>query len=198
MRKNIYLIRHGEIESAGEKRYIGIKDVNLSLNGINQAVKLRDFFSCVPIDKIYCSELIRSVETAKIINENRNIQIFKDNQLREMNMGSWEGKTFKEIKAKFPDEFERRIKEIETFKPDGGESFKECSERVINAFIKITGESFENIIILAHAGVNRLIISYILDIPINNIFKFRQDYGCINKITIDESGYKIDCINYIL
>jgi len=198
MKKNIYLIRHGEIESTGEKSYIGIKDVKLSINGITQAEKLRDFFSRVPIDKIYCSDLIRSVETAKIINKNGNIQIFKENDLSEINMGSWEGKSFKEIKTKFPDEFVRRIKEIETFKPDGGESFKECRERAVNAFTKISGESFENIIILAHAGVNKMIISYILGIPINNIFKFRQDYSCINKISIDESSYKIDYINYIL
>ncbi|MDV3429069.1 MAG: alpha-ribazole phosphatase [Bacillota bacterium] len=198
MKKTIYLLRHGEIESEGSKRYIGIKDVRLSMNGIYQAEMLQHFFSSISIDKIYCSSLIRTVETAKIINEHRNVQIVKDEGLREINMGIWEGKTFDEIKAKFPDEFERRIKEIDTFKPAGGESFKECRERAVSVFKRISGESFENIIITAHAGVNRSIISDILGVPVDNIFKFKQDYGCINKITIDKSGEKIDYINYVL
>lgn len=198
MKKTIYLLRHGEIESAGEKRFIGIKDVSLSMNGIYQAEMLQHFFNNIYIDKIYCSSLTRTIQTAKIINENRDIQLVKEDNLREINMGIWEGKTFEEIKTKFPHEFERRIKEIDTFKPAGGESFIECRERAVSVFKRISGESFESIIITAHAGINRSIISDILGIPINNIFKFKQDYGCINKITIDKSAEKIDYINYVL
>jgi len=198
MKKTIYLIRHGEIESAGEKRYIGIKDVKLSAYGIYQAKKLQHFFSDIYIDKIYCSSLTRTIETAKIIKAYKNIQLVEEDNLREINMGSWEGKTFNEIKTKFPDEFERRIKEIDTFKPAGGESFKECRERAVSVFKRISQESFENIIVTSHAGINRSIISDILGMPVNNIFKLKQDYGCINKITIDKSAEKIDCINYVL
>lgn len=195
-KKTIYLIRHGEIESAGEKRYIGIKDVALSMNGIIQAGKLKDFLNDIDINRIYCSDLRRSIETSRIIAGNKNINIIKIKELREINMGSWEGKTFKEIKARFPVEFEKRINEIGTFKADGGESFLQCQKRVVKIFKRISHEAVDNIAIVAHAGVNRMIISYILHIPINDIFKFSQDYGCINKIVFNENNYRIEYMNY--
>jgi alpha-ribazole phosphatase len=197
-KKTIYLIRHGEIESAGEKRYIGIKDVALSMNGIAQARRLKAFFDDIDIKRVYCSSLMRTIETSNIIIQNKDVKLIKLNELREINMGSWEGETFKDIKTKFPEEFEKRIKEIGTFKPDGGESFLECQKRVINIYEKISHEDFDDILVVAHAGVNRLIISYILHMSINDIFKLRQDYGCINKIDFDGSNFNIEYINHTL
>jgi len=194
-KKNIYLIRHGEIETYGEKRYIGVIDLPLNINGIAQANKLKIFFQDISLDKIYSSDLQRSVQTAEIIANKRFTQIEKLSELREINMGNWEGKSFREIKEKFPKEFISHLDEIENFKPNGGESFKECQLRAMNIFSKIAKADSENIVIVAHAGINRSIIAYLLGVPLKNIFKFQQNYGCINKIIFDGVNYKLSYIN---
>jgi alpha-ribazole phosphatase len=196
--KNIYLIRHGEIGIAGEKRYIGVLDLPLNTNGILQAKKLKVFFNDVKLDKMFCSNLQRSVQTAQIILEEKSIQIEKIVKLREINMGNWEGKLFKEIKEKFPSEFKSRLDEIEDFKPSGGESFKDCQIRAINIFSSIAKGEGQNIAIVAHAGINRGIIAYLLGVPLKNIFKFGQHYGCINKIIFDGDNFKLSYMNYFL
>lgn len=197
-KKNIYLIRHGEIETNGENRYIGVIDLPLNINGIAEAKKLKVFFQDVSLDKIYCSDLQRSVQTAEIIAEKKITQIEKLSELREINMGNWEGKTFREIKEKFPKEFNARLDEIENFKPNGGESFKECQLRAISIFNKIAETNNKNVVIVAHAGINRSILAYLLGMPLKNIFKFQQNYGCINKIVFDGVNYKLSYINYFV
>ena len=197
-KKNIYLLRHGEIETNGERRYIGIIDLPLNINGFAQANKLKIFFQDVSLDKIYCSNLKRCVQTAEIIAKKRFTQIEMLSELREINMGEWEGKSFREIKEKFPKEFISRLDEIENFKPNGGESFKECQLRAMNIFDIIVKADSENIVIVAHAGINRSIIASLLGVPLKNIFKFEQQYGCINKIIFDGINYKLSYINYFI
>lgn len=196
--KNIYLIRHGEIGIPGVKRYIGVLDLPLNLSGNLQAHKLNEFFKNINIDKIYCSDLQRSFQTAQIIAQKKVVKIEKLVLLREINMGNWEGKSFKEIKKKFPTEFRTRLNEIENFKPAGGESFKECQIRAISIFSTLAKEDFKNIAIVAHAGFNRSIIAYILGTPLKNIFKFEQHYGCINKIIFDGVNFKLSYLNYFI
>lgn len=197
-KKVIYLIRHGEIYTSGEKTYIGISDIPLSIKGIDQAKKLRAYFSNIHIDKIYSSDLKRNIQTSDMIVENRNLQVIKLKELREINMGSWEGKTFTEIRAKYPEDFKNRIKNIEGFKPEEGESFTECKKRAVAIFNKITKMEGKNILIVAHAGINRVIIADILEIPLKNIFKLKQNYGCINKISFYRNEYKIEYINNVI
>lgn len=196
--KTIYLIRHGEINTSGKKTYIGITDVPLSDNGIFQAKKLKEFFLDKQIDKIYSSDLKRSVKTAAIIVEDRNLSVIQLNELREINMGEWEGKTFSEIRCNDEHIFNYRMENIEDFKPKNGESFRECEKRAVNIFNKITEDDAHNIVIVAHAGVNRVILAAILEIPIKNIFKFQQNYACVNRISLKESKCKIEYLNYCL
>jgi probable phosphoglycerate mutase len=167
------------------------------MNGICQADRLKAFFKDMCIDKLYCSDLKRTVQTADTILQNRNLQLIKLSALREINMGVWEGRTFKEIKGKFPEEFSRRINEIETFKPDGGESFGGFRQRVLSEFNNIVNEKDENIVIVSHAGVIRLILASILDMPLKNIFILQQNYGCVNKIVFDGLRFKIVYLNNI-
>ncbi|MCT8978528.1 alpha-ribazole phosphatase [Clostridium sp. CX1] len=198
MNKIIYLVRHGKIDTDDKKRYIGFSDILLNEEGVNQGKKLKKFFSEIYIEKIYCSDLSRTRKTAEIISEGRNIEKVELKELREINMGKWENRTFEEIKNKYPKEFENRGKYIKDFTPDGGESFGVFKDRVLNIFKGIVLDTKESTVIVAHAGVNRIILSDILGISLENIFKIKQDYGCINKIIVNQSTTSISTVNYTL
>jgi alpha-ribazole phosphatase len=157
MNRKIYLVRHGRIDIGKEKCYIGFTDLTLSKEGIVQAQKLKSFFSNVDIEKAYVSPLIRCIQTLDIILENRNVERILMKELMEINLGEWEGKSFSYIKRFFPEQFKDRGENIDTFVTPGGESFEQLKKRVIPAFEAIKENSTGNVLIVAHAGVNRVI-----------------------------------------
>lgn len=193
MDRIIYLIRHGKTLGCEEKRYIGITDLPLSNEGINQARFLKEYFASINIEKMYLSPLIRCVQTSDIISEDRDIKKIIVNDLKEVHMGNWEGKTFTYIKEKYPVLYEKRGKHIDMFKPPGGESFYELQNRVMPAFENILRTTTGNVVIIAHAGVNRVILSNLLNFSLNRIFNVHQPYGCINKIIWDKLHERWQC-----
>jgi len=181
----IYLIRHGEIEGAGQKRFVGWTDLPLNATGIRQAYAWREFFHHKKWDAIYCSDLRRSIQTAQIIAGNQSERIDPLADIREINLGEWDGRLMEEIRNAFPEEWARRGSEITTYRPPGGESFLDLEKRVWPAFKKISGRRQSNVLMVAHAGVNRVTLCRVLGMPLENLFRIAQDYGAL--ITIDQN-----------
>jgi alpha-ribazole phosphatase len=68
----------------------------------------------------------------------------------------------------------------------GGESFEQLQRRVMPAFDRIIDSTDGNILIIAHAGVNRVIISRLIALPLRDIMKLPQPYGCVNILYMDK------------
>lgn len=185
MCREIYLVRHGQIDYGSEKCYIGITDFKLNEAGTQQVKELKKYFADINIDKAYTSPLKRCIETADIILEGSNADRIILDGLMEINMGSWEGLTMNYVKSNFSELYEKRGEYIDTFAPPGGESFKQLQERAVKAFKYITENVEGNAVIVSHAGVNRVILCWLLDIPLKYMFKIKQPYGCINKLSYD-------------
>lgn len=115
--------------------------------------------------------------------------------MREINLGRWEGHTMADIAQRYPDKFKARGADIGNFCPPGGESFANCSQRVVAAFQEIMGAATGNILIIGHAGVNRLLFCYMLGMPLANLFRINQDFGCLNVIRCRSEGYQLELIN---
>lgn len=195
--KIIYLLRHGSIlsDSREEHRYIGHLDLPLSKAGIFQAEKLRDVFAKYNCSTVYCSDLRRSVETAAIIAKKISAKPIIKKNLREINMGIWEGKTFKEIALSYPDEFAARGLNIAEYRIPGGETFLEAQKRIVAEFSAVLSAEAGNLIIVGHAGINRLLLCKLLNVPIANMFRFCQDYGCVNILIANQQQYRIKLLN---
>ena len=185
----IYLLRHGEIKGASTKRFIGQTDVVLSQTGLDQAASWQKYFSHIHLDHVFASPLSRTVATAKIVSGRTGDALIRVNAFKEIHLGEWDGKTFAEIKRDFPDQWEERGKDITGYRPPGGESFHDLSRRVLPAFNKIALENSGNILMIAHAGVNRMILFHLLGKAIKDIFSIPQAYGCLN--IIDNQGKRL-------
>jgi alpha-ribazole phosphatase len=195
-RKLIYLARHGDIGLGKDKCYIGQTDLPLSTLGVKQADILKEILSRVSLDKIYCSDLRRAQQTAEIIASAHSIIPTTYVELRELNMGDWEGKLFSEIRVKFPQEFKDRGENIANFRPPQGESFLDCYKRAVPIFESLVHSTESAILIVGHAGLNRAILCHVLGIPLNNIFRIEQSYGCHNLICQEGSAYRLKYLNY--
>jgi probable phosphoglycerate mutase len=192
----VYLIRHGKIQQEDDlRRYVGQIDLPLTAEGIKQAQSLQKRFERADIGTVYCSDLSRSIQTAKIVVGSRNIPIVVRKDLREVSMGEWENCTFGDIARRFPEEFKARGGDIVSYRVPGGESFADCNKRVVAALEEIVSSSSENLVIVGHAGVNRLLMCHMLGMPLANIFRIAQDYGCLNVIQCGSTGYQIKLMN---
>lgn len=89
----LYITRHGETEWNIERRIQGWKDSNLTPKGVENAIALGIRLMDVDFNCVYSSSSNRTIRTAELIRGDRNIQLIPDNNLREINLGDWEGKT---------------------------------------------------------------------------------------------------------
>ena len=91
--------------------------------------------------------------------------------------------SFDEIKVKYPKEFDDWAGNPLTFSPVNGETTMEVRDRVAAAFEKIVrAHPGERVAIVAHGGVNRVILCHIIGIPLENIFRIEQDFAALNII----------------
>ena len=102
---NIYMVRHGQTEMNVKRVYYGSTDCDINSTGVLQAEKLSEFFKNIDLDIIISSDLKRAYHTAQIIKGDRNIDIVKDERLREINFGDWENRTFSDIRENDPENY---------------------------------------------------------------------------------------------
>ena len=195
-KKLIYLARHGDIGLKRDKRYIGQSDMALSELGKKQAISLKEKFCSVSLDNIYCSDLDRAQQTADIIASAHKIIPTARVELRELDMGDWDGELFSKIRAKYPKEFKERGENISHYRSPEGESFSDCYKRVIPVFESLSQSDEATILIVGHAGVNRVILCRVLGIPLDNVFRLDQSYGCLNLICKEGTEYRLKFLNH--
>lgn len=193
------MIRHGKIQLPDDqRRYVGQTDLPLNEQGVQQANCLRKYLEPVEISAVYCSDLGRARQTAEIIMTNKSTAIVACSELREIHLGEWENCSFSDISRRFPAEFRARGADIGYYRIPGGESFADCSKRAVAVFHKILASADGNLVIVAHAGVNRLLLCHMLGMPIANLFRLTQEYGCINLIQYGKAGFQVKLINQLL
>lgn len=193
----LYLVRHGAIVRSAVKTYIGQLDIPLSEEGVEQAFALRAWLQPVPFARVLSSDLDRAQHTARIIAGARAESIETHPAFREIDLGEWEGRTFSEMEQQFPAQYAARGRDIENWRPPGGESFADCRARVINALHAILASAQGNILLVAHAGVNRLILCEVLGIPVARLHTIGQDYGCLNIIDFSPARARVKLLNFI-
>ncbi len=188
----LYLVRHGQVVNHHEFRYNGHFDVDITDVGVEQMNRLADFLATEPIEAVYSSDLTRAARGAEMIAAPLGLKPVKVRALRELHLGRWEGLTREEAAAKFPEEADFRFRDLANDKVKEGESLVELRERVLPAIEEITAaHRGKSICIVAHGGVNRVILSDAMGLPIENFFRIEQDYGCLNLIDCFADGVKV-------
>ena len=189
--KKVFLIRHCRPQFAENVGIcLGRKDIPLSKEGIAEAEQLKRYFSNISLRGIYSSPLIRARHTAEIIADNKMNVIIR-NDFSELNMGKWDGMSFAEIKEKYPLEYIERGKDFQNYTVEDGESMADCQTRAVKELYNTVQETSGDILIVAHAGVNRAIISEILGIGIKDSFAFKHEYGSVNILAFEDKTFKV-------
>jgi alpha-ribazole phosphatase len=188
-KSRIYLIRHGEVEGAGTRRYNGHADVPLSERGIAQYHQMKERLGSLRITACYSSDLIRCAMGAEIICSRLGLTPALEPRLRELDIGIWEGKTWAELIERYPLEWQARIADIVNYRVPRGESLHDLHDRLIPAIKGIVERHMgEDVLVVAHGGANRVILLDTMGAPLSSLFTIEQDYCCLNIIDFFADG----------
>ena len=176
MRLTVY--RHGEILLPNnEKRFAGRTDYPLSEAGKEQIRRMAAVYEGNP-ERIYASSSLRCRESGEIFREIlQNTELVLRDDLREIDMGEWDGKTFAEIKGKHPHEYAERGKDLPGYRVPGGETFAELQQRAVCAVKDIASQTNSEAILITHLGVIRTLRCYLYHIPLSQMMAWTLDYG---------------------
>lgn len=189
----LYITRHGETEWNREKRMQGWLDSNLTENGIKNAVCLGERLKETEITAIFSSPSGRTKATTNLIRGERDIPVIYDENLREIKLGQWEGKTHSSIKEMYLTEFESYWNTPHLFKTVEGETFEETRARAIQVLNRIKREfKSGNILIVTHSVVIKCLYSFFKNSPIETLWDppYIHDTS-LTIVEMDENGFKL-------
>ena len=170
---NIFLIRHGQKEEGHEyyNEQFNANDAPLTKKGIKQARLLGRRLRHYQIEHMYCSDYLRTMQTAKIINKFIKVPLNVQPEIREINLGDYENLSKEEFCQKYPD-ITQPYYLIEEDKPyPNGESGQNVLARILPFFQSILKLNIKNTAIITHGGIIRIFTSYILDMHIGKRFR---------------------------
>lgn len=191
-RTRIYLVRHGQVQGHEEKRYNGQVNVPLTQTGVRQSARVCDYLAEIPLSAVYSSDLDRSRFCAELIAERHELAVNAYDSLRELHVGDWEGRTWTELQKRYPQDWQARLEDLVNFKVPGGESLQDAADRIrpkVKEIIECHPNS--NVALVAHGGVNRIILLDAIGAPLSQAFSVEQDYGCLNLIDYFADGHAV-------
>lgn len=167
----VHLIRHGETLWNLEHRAQGSMNSNLTERGKQQAREAVAKISAIDFDIAYSSSSGRAVETAQILLTDKRTPIIELDELKEIDMGVWEGKTWGDIQSIYAEQYDRFWQCPSQYQPIGGETFEALAERALNAVNKITAAHPDgNILIISHAAFIKTLMTKLLQRPIDEVW----------------------------
>lgn len=158
---DFWLVRHGQTDWNLTGRWQGQAPHAPAINEVGraQAFAVRNQLKDLQFSAMYSSDLLRSRQTAELLAEPLGLNVTLEPRLREMDLGSWEGMLFDEIRTRFPQELSKRARDPLNARAPRGESPMEVAERVIPAVDEIAvRHRDETVLIIAH-GISLAIVT---------------------------------------
>ncbi|TCC45248.1 histidine phosphatase family protein [Kribbella capetownensis] len=164
-RTELVLLRHGESLWNAEDRYQGQMGTGLSAFGQQQAKEAAEYLRAADFDQIVASDLQRVTETLQPYLDSGDLPAVRvDRRWREIDVGSWGGRTFADVYAAEPGVVEA-FGRGEDVARGGGETFAQLRERVWDAIREIAGSGAGRVLVVTHGGPIRVATASTLRLP---------------------------------
>ena len=191
MRRRLYLVRHGAVSYfAPDGRPVVEDEVGLNDTGRAQAQATRDLLAGVTFDRVLASSLPRTLETARIVARDAEVEQWPD--LRELRGGRLSEIPIERLEEEFVHAFRGIVPLEKRFL--GGETIAELFARVLPALDRLLADgSWDTVLAVLHGAVNRAILSYALTGERMFLGHLEQAPGCVNVLDIGD-GWPADAI----
>jgi broad specificity phosphatase PhoE len=185
----LYFVRHGQTDWNRAQRYQGQRDIPLNATGRSQAISNGRALTRVlggeaeTIDYV-ASPLMRARETMELMRRQLGLSAYDyrtDDRLREIHYGHWEGELWHELATTDPAGYAAREADRWGWRPTGGESYRDLSERVAQWLCEVDRDA----VVCAHGGVMRVLRG--LSLALEPVEMFQLDVPQ-NKVLVIEAG----------
>lgn len=176
MSRQLILVRHGQTVHNVAGIAQGWNDSALSEAGEAQVQKLAERIAAIKPTALYSSPLGRALATANAIANATGLAIQQLDDLREMNYGGWEGRSFLDVRRDDESIYQRWIADETATCPDG-ESHADVRRRLERAFATINSD---RPVIVTHGTAIRIAATALLNVPTMTSLHFAQDNAAMN------------------
>lgn len=174
--KQLILVRHGQTVHNVAGIAQGWNDSELSEAGREQVRRVAARIAELKPTALYSSTLGRALSTAEAIAETTKLDIVQLPELREMNYGGWEGRSFLDVRREDEETYQRWINDESCACP-GGESHADVRLRLERAFASIDAE---RAVVVTHGTAIRIGVTALLELPVMASRHFAQDNAAMN------------------
>ncbi len=186
MKQTLLIVRHGQTTWNVEHRLPGqLEGVALNDNGRQQAARLAEALTVLPISAIISSPLERAYNTAQIIAQGRDIAIQLEPDLMDTNIGNWAGQVIEEVSKNDP-AWKAYVRDPSTA-PEGVETFPQVQQRVVAAVERWRTQ--ENIglypVFVAHADVIKLLVSHYSGLEVAKAGSIHIDNASVSLVELE-------------
>jgi broad specificity phosphatase PhoE len=187
-RRRIYLVRHGDVTYFDDYgRPYRPDTVPLNPTGQQQAQAAARELAVIPVDRVLASDLPRCVETAALLTAGRDLHVGTRPALREIQPGRLADLPPEAAAKVFIEAFTGSLDRDTRFL--NGETFGSLVDRVMPCFLEqLADASWRHLLIVAHGGVNRVILTHALGVGLPGFGAFEQDPCCLNIIDVANDG----------
>lgn len=163
MTTELILWRHGETDWNRETRFQGQADVPLNDRGVQQARAAAQALASLRPDEIISSDLTRAYDTAHELAAQMGLDVQVDSRLREIDVGTWSGRTKAEVMELFPDYQRLSEHDIDFRRSSEGETLREVGVRVGEALIEMAQRrDGQRVIVAGHGNALRMGLGHLL------------------------------------
>lgn len=178
------LVRHCEVDERYKNCYNGHNDIGLSKDGMKNAKELAKKLDALEFDALFCSDLRRTRDSIRDSLHAKNV-IYTE-MLREKSWGVHEGMNYEQIVAKEGVEYRDFLQWIDLL---DGEPYGEYIKRVEEFFLEfLPSLQKENILVVTHAGVIRVLFCLLDEISLEEAFSIRVECGTITTKRIENKN----------
>lgn len=178
----IYLARHGETSWNVERRMQGWGDSDLTDLGQQQAYRHGELLKRERVSQILASDLGRVRQTLACIQEHCNVDMRFDANLRECNMGQWEGQRVEDIRQEWKLEYRRWRLDNERFAPPAGESINDMKPRIAKVLDAINGDSESRVALVTHGITTRVLLDLLIGLNDQQKQQLRIPNGVVHMV----------------
>jgi alpha-ribazole phosphatase/probable phosphoglycerate mutase len=173
----LLLARHGESVWNAQRRFQGHTDIALSPRGRAQAEALGRALRGYRMTAAYVSPFRRARETAEVALRESGVPVTVLEELRELSLGTWEGRTVDEVRAEDGDPYRAWLRAPHDCPPPGGEPLPVVSARVQGALARIAAAhpDGEDVLVVSHGGVISVYACHLLGCSFNQLWRLRVD-----------------------
>jgi len=196
----IVAVRHGRTAWNLERRFQGHTDIPLDATGLAQARALAAHLRGERFDAAYSSDLSRARETAQcIVADRAHLQLTLDPRWREMKFGVWEGSTWPEISARFPEVAAAPNAGGDFLTPPEGEAFADLCARVAAALADLRAASAPGatVLLATHAGPLHALLRVVLGASEADALKVRFEPASLTRLRLADAGGELLELNVV-